>query len=139
MKLNRSRSFAIERGKHPESGNECDFKISTEKILWRHKYGPTDVFYNLRNVPFALTNPTAIFKGLERIGHENSYCYVAKVMRRFVSDSDSEPVEDDWIFLVFVTANLEIFDWRFERQNTRNGLPENEETRFTKLIWPNRP
>lgn len=35
-------------------------------------------FYNWKNLPYALTHPCAIFKGLERDGHEHSYCYVAK-------------------------------------------------------------
>ena len=131
--------FVIQEGKHPESRQECEFKISTEKISWLHKYGPDDKFYNLQNVPNALNHPNAIWKGLEREGHENSYCYVAKVARRFVSDTASKPVGDDWVFVVFVSLNLEVFDWRFEKVGGNGKFPENHDVRFTKLIWESNP
>jgi hypothetical protein len=135
VKLNKSRSFCIQSGRCPDSDSECEFKISTQKILWCHKSAPEHVFYNLRNVPFAINNPHAIFRGLERDGHENSYCYVAYAARRFVSDTNSVPVDDDWVFLVFATSNLEIFDWRFEKVSPNTRLPENHEKRFHQLIW----
>jgi hypothetical protein len=87
-------------------------------------------------VPFALNKPRAIFKGLEREGHETSYCYVAQVARRFISDNHSIPVDNKWVFLVFVSSSLEVFWWRFEKSVGNSGLPENYETRFTKQIWP---
>jgi len=96
---------------------------------------PPHVFYNLRNIPFAISRPNAIFKGLQREGHENSYCYVASVARRFVSDSESLPVQDGFVFLVFVSSNLEIFDWRFEPNATNSKLPKNHEVRFKQMIW----
>jgi hypothetical protein len=85
-----------------------------------NKHGPTDVFYNLKNVPFAVSHPSAIFKGLEREGHENSYCYVAKPHRRFLNETESAPVGEEWVFVVFVTANLEIVKWRFEKADAVN-------------------
>jgi hypothetical protein len=138
MKLSKSKAFAIQDGRCPKSGKNCEFKISTEKINWLHKHGPDDKFYNIRNLPFAVNNPNAIFKGLDREGHENSYCYVASPTRRFVDDTISKPVNDEWVFLVFVSQNLEIFDWRFERSGTDGKLPENYATRFTTLIWENK-
>ena len=135
LKLNKSRSFCVQTGRCPDSNAECEFKISTQKILWCHKSAPEHVFYNLRNVPFAISNPHAIFRGLEREGHEKSYCYVAVVDRRFVSDINSVLVDDDLVFLVFATSNLEIFDWRFEKVSPNSRLPENHEKRFKQLIW----
>src|SRR5260221_13072900 len=126
MRLNKSKAFAVQRGKCPESDADCEFRISTQKILWCHKSAPEHVFYNLRNVPFAVNNPHAIFKGLEREGHENSYCYVARPERRFVSDTESVPVDDGWVFVLFITSALEIFSWRFEKSDQNNNmLPEN--------------
>jgi len=136
MKLNKTRAVAVETGKCPESDGQCEFKISTQKILWCHKSAPDDIFYNLRNVPFAINSPCAIFKGLERDGHENSYCYVARPARRFIDDEHSVPVGDGWVFLVFMTNALEIFGWRFERADASKNRPENYERRFKQLIWP---
>src|SRR5213594_5083803 len=93
MKLSKSKAFAIQDGKCPESDQTCDFKISTEKINWLHKHGPDDKFYNIQNLPFAVNHPIAIFKGLKREGHENSYCYVAIPARRFINDTESLPVD----------------------------------------------
>ena len=138
MKLSTSKAFVVQDGKCPESGQRCEFKISTGKISWLHKYGPDDKFYNIWNLAFAVNNPNAIFKGLKREGHDNSYCYSASPARRFVNDSESIPINDGWIFLVFVSHNLEIFDWRFEHAGPVGRLPENHETRFTKLIWENK-
>jgi len=139
MKLSKSKVFAVQDGKCPEGGEKCEFKISTDKINWLHKNGPDDKFYNLQNVPFALNNPTAIFKGLKREGHEKSYCYVATPARRFLNDTASKPMKPGMVFLVFVSPNLEVFNWRFEPADSSGKLPENHEVRFTKLIWENKP
>jgi hypothetical protein len=139
VKLSKSKAFAVQDGRCPESGQKCEFKISTEKINWRHKCGPDDKFYNLQNLPFAVNSPNAIFKGLKREGHETSYCYVARPARRFVSETTSVPLEDGLVFVVFITSNLEIYDWRFEWACDDGKLPENHETRFTTLIWENNP
>ena len=101
-----------------------------------HKYGPEHVYYNLANLPFAMTTPAVIFRGLDRQGHEHSYCYVAKPMRRFVADGQSVPLEKGFVFAVFVKKTLEIFDWRFERCDSNNAkYPENHKTRFGTVIW----
>ena len=139
MKLSKSKSFVFQEGRCPETGKTCEFKISTEKINWLHKYGPDDKFYNLQNLPFAISNPVAIFKGLERFGHEMSYCFVAKPARRFVGDGLSKPLEEGFVFLVFVSSNFEIFDWRFEKACETGEFPENHDTRFTDKIWANNP
>jgi hypothetical protein len=76
---------------------------------------------------------------LQREGHEISYCYVAKPTKRFVTENTSVPVEDGFVFVAFVSSNLEIFDWRFEKSCPDGSLPDNYETRFTKLIWENKP
>lgn len=136
MALNKARTFAMQTGKCPNGVGECSFKISTEKIKARHKYAPDDVFYNLRNVPYAISSPTAIYQGLEREGHEKSYCYCSKPARRFKSDTESVPVGDGFVFLVFVTEALEIFDWRFEKCCSNNPqVPENHDKRYKQLIW----
>ena len=139
MKLSKSKVFVVQDGRCPESGQKCEFKISTEKINWLHKYGPDDKFYNLQNVPFAVNHPHAIFKGLEREGHETSYCFVAKPARRFINDTLSEPLRAGLVFVVFVSSNLEIFNWRFEKACGDGKFPENHAARFTKLIWEKNP
>ncbi len=138
MKLSKSKAFAVQDGKCTESGEKCEFKISTSKISWLHKHGPDDKFYNIQNLPYAINHPNAIFKGLKRDAHEQSYCYVASPDRRFVNDTNSVRLSPGWVFLVFVSSNLEIFDWRFERADKNGKLPENYETRFTTLIWENK-
>lgn len=139
MSLNKSKSFAFLTGRCPESDGECKFKISTEKILWSHSgRGPAHLFYNLNNVPFAISNPCAIFKGLEREGHENSYCYAARPARRFISDTESVPVQDGFTFLVFVNSSLEIFDWGFEETHPNSKLPTGYSARYKQIIWQKR-
>src|SRR5256885_14262500 len=125
MELSRSKAFVIQEGRCPESGEKCEFKISTQKIKWIHKFGTDDKFYNLRNVPFAINEPTAIFKGLKRDEHEGSYCYVANPAQRFINDEISKRVEPGMVFLVFILSTHEIFDWRFERADSSGKLPEN--------------
>jgi hypothetical protein len=139
VKVSKSKAFVVEMGRCPESGDECEFKISTQRILWIHKNGPSDKFYNLRNVPFAINHPDLIFKGLQRDGHESSFCYVSRPVRRFISDIENVPVEEGWVFLVFFNSRLEIFDWRFEKAGQNSRFPENHVERFRELIWPTKP
>jgi hypothetical protein len=139
MKLSKSKAFAVQNGKCPETGQSREFKISTDKISWIHKTGTDDKFYNLQNVPFTISSPHAIFRGLKREGHETSYCYVAKPVRRFTSESESVPVGDGFVFVVFVSSNFEIFNWRFERADGGGKLPENHHSRFAELLWVNKP
>lgn len=136
MQVSKSRAFVLQKGTGPDGESECQFRISTQKLLWLSTNGPAHAFYNVQNVPFAVAKPCAIFKGLERGGHENSYCYVAKPRRRFISDTVNVVIGEEWVFLVFVTPTFEIFDWRFERADTRHKeYPEKYEERFKELVW----
>ena len=132
--MSKSKAFVFEKGICPEDRRECEFKISTAKINWIHKHGPDDKFYNIRNLPFALNRPVAIFKGLKRDGHDTSYCYIARPVRRFVNDTASLPTAPPWVFMVFIDSNLEVFNWRFEKDD--KDVVNNYSDRFGILLWP---
>jgi hypothetical protein len=135
MQLNPEKTFVVQDGRHPETGEKCEYRIAIKRVERLHKFGPEDVYYNLRNIPYALSKPCAIFKGLDRGGCEHCYCIAAKVQRRFISDDISKPVDEKFLFLVFVDEDLEIFSWTFEPRDAKNpNYPINHEKRFGSLI-----
>ncbi len=101
-----------------------------------HKMGWMS-FFNWKNLPYALNNPTAIFKGLARDGHEHSFCYVSKPVRYWTGEGP-----DDWrrndptlVFTVYMMGTLEIYSWKFEKADIDNNYPVNYKERYGELLW----
>lgn len=79
-----------------------------------------------------------IFEGLERPEFEDGFCYCATPNLRYVSDDGrTAQAHPGFVFVAFVTSELVIFEFGWERTSgTRQGFPDNWETRFTKQKWP---
>lgn len=103
-----------------------------------HKMGWKTLF-NWKNLPYGLNYPVAVFKGLEREGHDESYCYVSKPHRVWTGEGD-----DDWfirsegyVFAIYMFDSLEIFSWKFEKTDDVNfDFPERFESRYAQKVWP---
>jgi hypothetical protein len=134
------RAFSYIIGLGVDGSGNCKFKMSNTLILKLHKMC-WDQFYNLKNLPFALNSPVAIFRGIGREGHEHSYCYVSKPTRYWHGEGDN-----DWsqrrigfLFTVYIMDTYEIYSWKFEKSDgDSDDLPENHQNRYGELLWPKR-
>src|SRR5438034_11804535 len=70
------KAFRTIDGLCADGREKCTFKIPNSLLLRMHKLGWKALF-NWKNLPYGLNHPVAIFKGLERDSHEESYCYVS--------------------------------------------------------------
>lgn len=94
-------------------------KIQIEHLL---KWGPATRYYEILSVAEVLEQPTSVHKGLNREGKENALCYVGKPHR--FGDGWNSPGFPGMVFLVFVTDDDVIFEWRWEAEDSqRAGYP----------------
>jgi hypothetical protein len=115
----------------------CLFTVPYEDIEHVEKFGPAYRFYDLQLVRDALKMPVAIFKGLKRVGEEESLCFVSNPTARFSNTGTEIPVPPGFVFLVFVNDNRLVTNWRFELASRNNPqYPEQFDDRFNVQLWP---
>jgi hypothetical protein len=87
-------------------------------------------------VPWALQNPTAIFRGVREEGEASWLCYVSRPTR--VYDHRTGELRQPWsgqVFLVFVNNDRIIYNWRWEKADAADpNLPENAAVRFEERV-----
>jgi hypothetical protein len=112
-------------------------RVIQAQIEFIMKSGLEHRFYRLRLIKEVGENPTAIYQGWNRLGYEESLCYVGRPRIDFPSDGIELPRPPGKVFAVFVTASGKCEDWRWEPCDPKNPeLIENHDTRFGKKIWP---
>lgn len=89
-------------------------------------------------IPEVCMAPTAIWRGLQRNGQEEAFCYCGKPDGSFAKSHGMEvAIPEGCVFLVFLTTNLEVTKWRFCKEDEQSpGFPVSHETRFGERTWP---
>jgi len=101
------------------------------------RHGLKSRFYRLLLVREVLTNPRVVFQGWEREGFEQALCYVGSPSKDLRSESIETPPPPGMVFLVFVTPQGTLSDWRWEKSAEDNPeFPENYRVRFRRIVWP---
>ena len=81
-----------------------------------------------------LKSPLVIFQGLKREGKETAFCYVGKPQRH--GEDWSGPGPNGMVFMVCVTVDGVVFEWRWEKENKVDGnRPKDIKQRFENEIW----
>lgn len=126
----------FENARHPDGEGSWTVRIRrtfAERIAID---GPTWKYHALLDVPGVLFEPRCIFRGLEREGTEEFYCYVARPRRRKRQDGREEPTPPDRALFVFVSKRGTILKWRWERVDPDVPLEDSCRSRFGTLAWP---
>lgn len=86
-------------------------------------------------VPHAVQHPTAIFEGL-RDEDDNGLCYVSRPPHRYVGRAGHQvPPAPDRVFLVFVSPDRVIYNWRWEPCDPGDmDLPAGHSERFDRRL-----
>ncbi len=118
----------------PISGLEREFFLSQSTADHLLRCGPSSKYFAIQSAVMVIENPLMIFKGLERDGKEDALCFVGKPDR--FGDGWKAPASPGWIFLVFVTGDGVIFEWRWEKSvSESDSNPSDCNARFGELIW----
>jgi len=86
-------------------------------------------------VPHCVQHPTAIFEGL-RDEDDEGLCYVSRPPHRYVGKAGHEvPPPPDRVFIVFVSPDRVIYNWRWEPCDTEDSdLPVGHAGRFDRRL-----
>ena len=80
-----------------------------------------------------LKSPLVIAEGLKRDGLEEGLCYIAKP--RKYRDGAEFPPPPQMVFLVCMTQDFKIFEWRWEQEDAARPNCPNDAQRFTHIKW----
>ena len=87
-------------------------------------------------VPFALQNPTAIFRGVREEGESQWLCYCSVPADAY--DFKTHNKRGAWpgqVFLVFVDDDGIVYNWRWEKAHPEDAkLPTDFENRFEQKV-----
>jgi hypothetical protein len=129
--VNGLKGYETAKGLAPDGG-ECEFNLLKQQIDHFRREGPEHKFWELFSLVETLKEPVVIAEGLKREGFESALCYVGKPKR--YGDGWESPTPPKMVFLVCMTQDFKIFEWRWEKEDQeRLDCPENAATRFTKI------
>jgi hypothetical protein len=125
-------------GMDPSGTGTAHFRLPTKTILHLRTKGHFHKFLEIFSIEETLRKPVVVFEGLEReeLGDGLCYCTVPG-LRHISEDGGTAPAHPGMLFTVFLTKELAIFEFGWERMSGSNfGYPDNHQTRFTKIKWP---
>jgi hypothetical protein len=125
--------FLTTEGLDPSGSGKGEFRFCLKQVDHLLVNGPKDKYYEIYSAYDVLNNPVMIFEGLQRPGHEQSLCYVGRP--RVYGDGVEYPPRPSMLFLVCMTVEKKIFEWRWEREDCNTAQPKNAKQRFGKLKW----
>lgn len=121
-------------GQNPDGKGKVECRFAIQHIEQIKAHAPESKFFEIQSAVEVLERPTLIYKGLERSGFEEGLCYIG-VPRRFREGVEMPP-PPKMIFLVCLTKDFKVFEWRWEREDAiKTGFPCDEKRRFTELKW----
>lgn len=115
-------------GLHPRTRLPCDFYVSEDQLQFLYSNGHIYVLAALRSAAEVLLKHDEIYHDLKRDGQNDGYCYIGKP-RRYGPGWEGPP-SPGLAFYVFVTCELIVFEWGWEKE------PLTPKLRFGKKIWP---
>ena len=125
-------------GLDPSGTGTAHFQMPAKTILHLRTAGHGNKFLEIFSIEAVLRKPNVIFQGLKRSHLDDGFCYCATLNRRYVSeDGRTAQAYPGFVFVVFVTTELVIFEFGWERMSgIRKGYPDKYVTRFTEQKWP---
>jgi hypothetical protein len=128
----------IGEGLCPDGRPGATFFISKTNLQVFERDGPEGKYEDARFVHETVQSPDAVFKGLNRSGHEESLCY--SVRPTFdPDDPDSGPPRYGYVFLAFIrpgVGGFVVFDWDWrEEDSDAPGHPEGWADAFGERTW----
>jgi hypothetical protein len=114
------------------------FRLPARTVLHLRTHGHGQKFLEIFSIEGVLQNPTVIFEGLNRPQLDDGFCYCATPSQRYILEvGGTAPSYPGFVFVVFVTKELVVFEFGWERMSgTKQGYPDKYQTRFTKQKWP---
>lgn len=117
--------YAPIHGICPESGRPVDFLLSLEFARQVQRHQPYWKMMAIGSLEHVLTHPTSLYKGLEREGFEDGYCYFGRPDEYHLSPTVVTPFPPG--FLLGVSVNWDhrgfiILDWEKRRVDDAGEL-----------------
>jgi hypothetical protein len=122
---------------NPADGKVWNLLLRHGKMDWvalnRGKGAALELAYT---VPWALTHPTAIFRGIREDGEIDGLCYVSNPSRMYhYRSGDERPALPGTVFLIYVDDVGIVYLWRWEKSDLRDeSLPANSAARFEERL-----
>ncbi len=90
------------------------------------------------HIPDICSNPNGIWRGLDRVGQEEAYCYVGFPTGEFAKKHGvNVEIHSGLVMLVFTDPELVVTKWRLcQPDKVNQSWPEGHDTRFGERIWP---
>lgn len=131
-KQKRRRGYAAIPAIDPRDGGQWDVLVAHSRMDAIAKRGPGHARELAFAVPFVLLRPTAIFRGVREEDELEWLCYCGTP--QFAYDGATGETRAPWknqVFLVFVTADRVVYNWRWEPCDPRRkDLPAGYALRF---------
>jgi len=130
----------IGEGRHPNGEPGATFYVDRNALTALEENGPESKLDDGRFIPEAIGEPGAIFEGLKRENHHDSFCYSVRPAL--------DPVEPDaptlprygFVFLAFARLGIGgyvVFDWEWREEDSDDpGHPLRWQNDFTRRTWP---
>lgn len=97
-------------------------------------------FARILLIPEVVQHPIMVLKGWNREGFDDALIYVGKPSTDYRGIQIETPPPKSMLFLVFVTPDYIISDWRWEKADPDDPfLPENMQNRCERVLWPTNP
>ncbi len=125
--------FAPIEGVDVDGSTVRKFLLQKMRLLDLESSNPY-VFHNARLLPLAVKNPSSIWKGWKRDGHESSLCYVSRPLCRYGVTGCQMDAVPGFVFCVFVSDSFQIIKWKWtEAAMQDDTVPRTHE--FDHLLW----
>jgi hypothetical protein len=126
-------------GKTPAGCDGRLIRIPLDGIL-KH-FSENSVSFNLEEawlLPDICREPAGIWRGLNRKGQDEAYCYAGIPLGVFAQEHNHKVViPERKVLMVFLNPVLEVTKYRFcEPDPTTPGFPIDHDTRFGAQLWP---
>jgi hypothetical protein len=122
------------QGLAPSGEGESEFRISQAHLAHFEENGPAYKYYEAFSIDETIKSPLIIAEGLRREGYEEGLCYIGKPKKH--GKDWSGPGPPKMVFLVCMSKDFKIFEWRWEKEDmARPNYPDKLTERFTKIKW----
>jgi hypothetical protein len=131
--VNGVKGYETVEGLAPNGADVCRFFIAKQRIEHFKINGPEYKFWEIFSMVETLKSPLIIAEGLKREGLELGLCYIGKPRKH--RDGVDHPPPPGMVFLVCMTPDFKIFEWRWEPEDCSRANYPNDGKRFTKIKW----
>jgi hypothetical protein len=131
--VNGTKGYETLEGLAPNGVGVCQFLVPKNRINHFKIEGPEHKFWEIWSMVETLKAPLIIAEGLKREGLETGLCYIAKP--RKYRDGADYPPPPKMVFLVCITHEFKVFEWRWEPEDVLRLNYPNDAQRFSNIKW----